>query len=215
MDPGEPRWASGPPPTRGAADERSAGQVAAALGLQPHREGGFFRETYRADLTVQTATGRRPATTAILYLLTREDPSRFHRLRADEIWFFHGGAPVEMLFLGSGSGAGSTQGAGSIEGAGSTASGGSMESGETSIERLVVGPDRPQALVPAGCWMAARVTTEGVATADAGAAEGVVDWALVGCAVTPGFEYEDFELADRSALLDEFPRARAEILALT
>ncbi len=41
------------------------------------------------------------------------------------------------------------------------------------------------------------------------------DWTLVGCVVTPGFEYEDFEPADREALLREFPQDAEIILALT
>ena len=77
----------------------SAAQVAAVLGLLPHREGGYFRETYRSPVVIPTPAGMRPLCTSILYLLTADDPSRFHRLRFDEVWFFHAGSPVEMVFL--------------------------------------------------------------------------------------------------------------------
>ncbi len=58
------------------------------------------------------------------------------------------------------------------------------------------------AWVPAGVWMGARV-------------EHGPDFALAGCTVTPGFEFEDFEPARRRALLDRFPRHRPHILDLT
>lgn len=49
-----------------------ARQVAEELGLEPHREGGYFRETYRAAAKVRTEAGPRPLSTAILYLLTAD-----------------------------------------------------------------------------------------------------------------------------------------------
>jgi predicted cupin superfamily sugar epimerase len=76
-----------------------AAEVAEALGLEPHREGGYFRETYRSPLTIHTEFGVRSLATAIVYLLIGSDPSRFHRLRADEIWFFHAGSRAEMVML--------------------------------------------------------------------------------------------------------------------
>ena len=67
---------------------------------------------------------------------------------------------------------------------------------------LVVGGDTPQASVPHGTWFAAEPAP--------GAA-----WALVGCFVSPGFEYEDFELADRELLLTEFPGERERVTRFT
>lgn len=181
-----------------AADRRtsvfSALEVVESLGLEPHREGGYFRETYRAGAIVATEAGPRPLSTAILYLLTRDDPSRFHRLRWDELWFFHRGAQAELLLLGSGATAARPQ------------------SEECRPERHVVGPACPQILVPAGRWLGVRVVPDG----KTGGSEGEgSDWALVSCVVTPGFEYDDFELADRESLLKECPQAREAILALT
>jgi predicted cupin superfamily sugar epimerase len=65
--------------------------------------------------------------------------------------------------------------------------------------RVVLGAAHPQVLVPAGVWMAARVASS-------------VGWALVGCLVSPGFAFEDFERAKPEVLLREFPGA-AEIIA--
>jgi hypothetical protein len=57
------------------------------LGLQPHVEGGYYKETYRSPLQ----TGARALSTTIYFLLKGEQLSRFHQLTADEIWFFHYG----------------------------------------------------------------------------------------------------------------------------
>ncbi len=62
----------------------------------------------------------------------------------------------------------------------------------------------PQALVPAGSWQGARLAGDPHLPASRA-------WALVSCIVSPGFEYEDFELGDRDALLAAFP-AHAEIV---
>ena len=48
----------------------TAAQMAASLGLAPHPEGGYYRETYRAAQTLVTPRGERPASTAIVFLIT-------------------------------------------------------------------------------------------------------------------------------------------------
>lgn len=177
--------------------EASATEIAKRLGLEPHREGGFFRETYRSPLRVRTGSGMRPLATAILYLLTRADPSRFHRLRFDEMWFFHAGCRAELVLLKPGAPSAASR----------PRPPGPYREGHGPDVRLL-GPDRPQALVPAGRWMGARVSP--------GEAAGRVRaWTLVGCVVTPGFEYEDFEPADREVLLREFPEDAKIIYELT
>jgi predicted cupin superfamily sugar epimerase len=62
------------------------------LDLLPHPEGGFYRETYRSEQTVQS--GKRNLMTAIYFLLTSENVSRFHRIQSDELWFHHAGSPL-------------------------------------------------------------------------------------------------------------------------
>jgi len=60
------------------------------LGLQPHPEGGYFRETFR-----DTNVGRAHST-AIYFLLKRGEASRWHRIDAAEVWHFYRGAPLEL-----------------------------------------------------------------------------------------------------------------------
>ena len=67
---------------------------------------------------------------------------------------------------------------------------------------LVVGGDTPQVRVPHGTWFAAEP--------EPGSA-----FALAGCFVSPGFDFEDFELADRRQLLAEFPDERERVLRFT
>jgi hypothetical protein len=61
------------------------------LGLQPHPEGGYFRETYRA--AAHDANGR-AASTLIYFLLLRGQVSRLHRIDADEGWHLYLGGPL-------------------------------------------------------------------------------------------------------------------------
>src|SRR5947199_8605757 len=114
----------------------TADELIRHLKLQPHpKEGGFFRETYRAAdvwpaaaLPARYGHDRR-ASTAIYYLLTPTTFSALHRLRSDEIFHFYLGSPVRMLQL-------------LPDGSGRT---------------VVLGPDllagqQPQLVVPPGIW---------------------------------------------------------------
>ena len=112
------------------------------LGLTPHPEGGFFRETYRAEPLPFALPDRGPrsASTAIYFLLAGADFSAFHRVRSDEVWHHYAGAPLEVHTLEP------TRG----------------------HEVFVVGPnieggERPQYVVPAGVLQAARVRGTGFA----------------------------------------------------
>lgn len=71
--------------------------IIARLDLQPHPEGGWYRETWVADGT----DGARPAGTAIYYLLARGQRSHWHRVDAAEIWHFYAGAPLILSVAGS------------------------------------------------------------------------------------------------------------------
>lgn len=164
----------------------AASRIAADLGLEPHPEGGFFRETYRAPGSVATRRGPRSPATAIFFLATAESPSRFHRLASDELWLHNGGARLELLTL--------------------------MPDG-TGERVVLAGAGRlpgdehvtPQAIVPAGAWQAARVLPS----------EGGVDWTLVTCVVSPGFDFADFELGDAAELVVAYPEQAELIAALT
>ena len=64
----------------------------AALGLAPHPEGGWYRETWRA----QAPEGERAAATAILFLLEAGQRSHWHKVDATELWLFHAGSPLRL-----------------------------------------------------------------------------------------------------------------------
>jgi predicted cupin superfamily sugar epimerase len=135
----------------------SALQVIRLLELKPHPEGGHFRQTFR-DL--RTVEGARAASTAIYFLLARGERSHWHRVDAVEAWHYHAGAPLALEVA---------------------------PDAEGPVERVTLGPDlaageRPQAIVPAHAWQAARSLGE---------------WTLVGCTVAPGFDFKGFELAPK------------------
>jgi len=69
-----------------------ARQIIAALGLQPHPEGGWYRETWRAP----APEGARAAGTAIYYLLEVDQFSHWHRVDAAEVWHFYAGGPLSL-----------------------------------------------------------------------------------------------------------------------
>lgn len=134
-----------------------ASHLVAALGLAPHPEGGFYRETFRSPVVVPTARGPRAASTAIYYLLPAGARSARHRVASDEAWHHYAGDPLELT----------------------------VEHLDGRREVLVLGPEvaagqRPQAVVPAGAWQAARPLGD--------------RFALCGCTVAPGFDFADFEL---------------------
>ena len=67
------------------------------LSLQPHPEGGFYAETYRAAFDVAPAgEGFTSAVTSIHYLLEGDDYSGFHRIAYPELWYFHDGEPLAI-----------------------------------------------------------------------------------------------------------------------
>ena len=109
------------------------------LGLQPHPEGGHFRETYRAAESIPASGlparfgGARSFSTAIYFLLESGGFSALHRIKSDEAWHFHAGSPLEIF---------------TIDPAG-------------ALRVLRLGDGAFQAVVPAGCWFGARVAAPG------------------------------------------------------
>lgn len=71
----------------------SAQEVVEQLGLAPHPEGGWYKETWRADADGDS----RAKGTAILFLLQSDETSHWHRVDADELWFWQGGDPAQLL----------------------------------------------------------------------------------------------------------------------
>jgi predicted cupin superfamily sugar epimerase len=76
-----------------------AGELIRTLGLEPHPEGGYYREIFRSSETVVPPDGRgaRSALTTIYYLLAEGTASRWHRVSSDEVWHLYEGGPLELL----------------------------------------------------------------------------------------------------------------------
>jgi predicted cupin superfamily sugar epimerase len=165
-----------------------------ALQLSKHPEGGYYRETHRADITTDFCTeemkklqndsvnrkGRSIAST-IYYLLKGRQVSLFHRMRhADEIWHFYTGSSLTLYLIEKSDGK-------LLE----LKLGGKPQKGELF-----------QILIKRDSWFGARVND-------------VSSFALVGCTVFPAFSYADFELADRKVLTDIYPEHEDIIKMLT
>jgi uncharacterized protein len=106
----------------------TARALIAALGLQPHPEGGWYRQTWEGP-----QSGGRAVGTAILFLLQAGEASHWHRVDADEIWLYHAGAPLTLRLAPS-------------------------DHGPAVAHVLgpdVLGGQAPQIVVPAGHWKAA------------------------------------------------------------
>lgn len=157
----------------------------ARLSLEPHPEGGFYRETYRAKETIEAAHlparfgGRRVHSTAIYFLLPGDHISALHRIKSDEVWHFYAGSVLTLTLI--------------------------HPDGRLEEQGLGPRPDRGesfQAIVSAGCWYGASVDDPD-------------SYALVGGTVAPGFDFADFDLAHRATLLAQFPQHRETIVRLT
>ncbi len=79
-------------------DIPNAAQLIAQMGLQPHPEGGYYKEVYRSENIVLRpfSPESKQACTSIYYLLEGSDYSGFHRLLSDELWYFHKGSPLHI-----------------------------------------------------------------------------------------------------------------------
>jgi predicted cupin superfamily sugar epimerase len=164
----------------------NAREVVDALGLEPHPEGGWFAETYRASETHPAAAlpdryeGDRNHSTAIYYLLDETTFSAFHRVSTDEVFHFYDGDPVELVVLTDGEADASVRVLG------------------TELAR----GERPQAVAPSESAQGLRVRPPG-------------KWALLGATVAPGFDFADFALVPRDELLVSHPDASGWIDLLT
>lgn len=71
------------------------------LKLEPHPEGGFYKRFYESKESHQCADGRgiRPCMTSIWFLIPKGIKTKFHKIKSDELWFFHSGNPINLEFL--------------------------------------------------------------------------------------------------------------------
>ncbi|SHG08398.1 hypothetical protein SAMN05443575_1324 [Jatrophihabitans endophyticus] len=72
-----------------------------ALGMQPHPEGGWYRETWRHEATVETPAGTRPLATCVAFLLEPGQHSAWHRVRSPELWLWQGGGALLLTVGGT------------------------------------------------------------------------------------------------------------------
>ncbi len=77
-------------------DGMDADNLISMLSLEPHPEGGWYRQTYRSAQEVETRRGIRAASTAIYFLLREGEFSALHRIASDEVWHFYLGSPLRI-----------------------------------------------------------------------------------------------------------------------
>lgn len=160
-------------------------QLIEKLDLQKHPEGGYFKETYRSEISISESSlppdfnSERSVCTCIYFMLTSDEFSAFHKVNQDEIWHFYLGHTILLHMI----------------------------SPEGDYSNIKIGTDfsadeTPQFVVPAQHWFAAEI-------------EDPEGFALVGCTVAPGFDFKDFELANREQLQKKFPKHHLIISKLT
>lgn len=154
------------------------------LGLLPHPEGGYYKRTFQSEeqtsdqeLSVEFE-GKRKLYTSIYFLLSSDDISHFHRLKSDELWYYHAGSPLTVHVID--------------------------EDGIYKEYKLGIDLENgevPQVLVPKNSIFGSSVKDEDT-------------FSLVGCMVSPGFEFQDFELFTQDELLAKYPQHQDIIMKL-
>jgi predicted cupin superfamily sugar epimerase len=145
-------------------------QLIQKYNLEPHPEGGWYKQTYKsneeipADALPERFGASRAFSTAIYFLLEKGNFSAFHRIKSDECWHFYAGDTLLIYII--------------------------EQTGELKIISLGSNYEKGQSfqyVVPADCWFASCPAPGS-------------EYCFVGCTVSPGFEFEDFELADATEL---------------
>lgn len=149
-----------------------------ALNLQAHPEGGYYNETGKSKIITKSSTGLDvPLYTNIHFLLEDTNPSRFHRLQSEEVWYYHDGETLTVHCI--------------------------YPDGEYKQVKLGKHPELGEVVqfeVPRGVIFGSSVET---------------GWALVSCMVSPGFDFKEFQLFDRSDLLAQYPQHADIVKRLT
>ncbi len=141
------------------------------LDMTAHPEGGYYKQSFVSPEKITTTDHpkERNLYTSIYFLLQSHNVSHFHRLKSDELWYFHAGKAVTVHILNP--------------------------KGEYRAEKLgldVLAGEHPQVLVEKGSIFGSTVDAK-----DA--------FSLVGCMVSPGFDFADFELLLQPDLLELYP----------
>ncbi len=155
-----------------------------SLNMIAHPEGGYYKEIHKSEENITSNElqvnyeGSRLLWTSIYFLLRDGEISHFHRLKSDEMWYYHSGSPLTIYMI--------------------------SPSGEFITEQLgldIEHGEKPQVLVPKDYIFGSAMNNKG--------------YALVGCMVSPGFEFRDFELFKRSDLIEKYPQHQQVIQKLT
>ena len=153
-----------------SCSDADANTLKAQLQLEPHPEGGYFRQLYGND-----ASGKKDVST-IYYMLTGSDKSAFHRLHGvTEIWYYHAGEPLNIYVIGT--------------------------DGNLAVHTLSPEGEMQVVILPEQ-WFAAEIPSK-------------KGYCLVGCAVAPAFSFENFELGQKEALVQQYPQYAELITRLT
>ena len=139
----------------------TANQIIEFLQLQPHPEGGWYKQTWKSE---DTLSGRASGT-SIYFLLKAGEISHWHKIDSVEIWHYYDGSPLILRIANE---------------------------ENTEIATKILGPklaksQSPQILVNKNLWQSAETTG---------------DYTLVGCTVSPGFEFSKFTLAPKNFKLN-------------
>ena len=140
------------------------------LGLEQHPEGGYYKNSFSSVEEVDAFGTTRKQFTNIYFLLKSGDVSHFHRLKSDEVWYFHGGSPLIVHVID--------------------------ESGNYQEMKLgldIEEGEQPQVIVPRNSIFGSSVVEEDT-------------FSLVGCMVSPGFDFQDFELFTQAELMAIYPQ---------
>ena len=163
----------------------TAKDVIRKYALQPHPEGGYYKEVYRSEIVIgkdalpERFNGDRSIATSIYFLLEENDFSAFHKIKSDETWHFYAGDKLEVYII--------------------------LPEGELEIIQLgsnIAKDETFQFTVPADCWFASKPAVAS-------------KFCFVGCTVYPGFDFADFKMAERNALLQNYPQHAPVIQMLT
>ncbi|BDR55117.1 cupin [Bombiscardovia apis] len=154
-----------------AAMSPYAQSVVKRLGLEPHPEGGWYVADWLSEREDSAST--RPLSSLIYFLLAQGDASAWHKVDADEIWLWHGPAPVQLEIGGYGDAPASDPAERTLITLGAQlTNGGSQDESTIPVGHFVV---------PEGCW---QRTLPGQGDA------------LVSCVVSPGFTFDGFILEE-------------------
>ena len=157
----------------------------AKLQLNPHPEGGYYKEIYRsgeiyfAEHLPGRYSGGRNFSTSIYFLLEGKQVSKFHKLKSDELWHFYDGTSIKIYIFNN----------------------------SMSLSEIVLGNNLDkgeifQIAIEKENWFAAEVIDKS-------------SYSLIGCTVAPGFDFADFELANRKELVEKFSLYRDLIKRFT